>query len=55
MRLNLSSLKVQSFTTSVPAMIAVPKCCTGCDSGCGIIPTGGGCESGAGDTQYPVC
>jgi hypothetical protein len=33
----------------------VPKCCTGCDSGCGIIPTGGGCESGAGDTQYPVC
>ncbi|HYH78600.1 MAG TPA: hypothetical protein VEX86_02360 [Longimicrobium sp.] len=57
MALNPDDLKVESFTTAS----AVPGggfCCTGCDSGCGIYPTNGGCQSqsdhGSADGYCPV-
>ena len=60
-RLDFNKLEVESFETSA-SFAAAPAntyefgcCCTGCDSGCGIIPTGGGCESAETDTQAPVC
>lgn len=54
MKLRVEDLKVASFTTEAAAtspIIADPFCCTGCDSGCGINPTAGGCESGGGETK----
>lgn len=57
-KLKVEDLMVASFTTesSVSAPIDNdPFCCTGCDSGCGINPTAGGCESGGNDTGEGVC
>jgi len=56
-KLDVTSLDVTSFEIPRSGLqqsqddgaVAVADeawCCTGCDSGCGIIPTGGGCESG---------
>jgi hypothetical protein len=53
-RLRLEDLEVSSYATTYEAAAAEPYCCTGCDSGCGIIPTGGGCES-AGATYDKEC
>lgn len=62
-KLELASLKITSFDTSAAAAAAGGdtfdigcKCCTGCDSGCGIFPTAG-CENsgGGGDTVAPNC
>lgn len=53
--LNPEDLKVESFATSStsPSIgTGGGYCCTGCDSGCGFNPTGGGCESGSGQ---PYC
>jgi hypothetical protein len=51
--LNPEDLKVESFSTSSSESISgTAYCCTGCDSGCGFNPTGGGCESGSGQ---PYC
>ena len=56
MKLKVEDLNVASFTTeSTSAKPWDPYCCTGCDSGCGIIATGGGCESAGGDTGEGVC
>jgi hypothetical protein len=60
--LDLTSLDVTSFeiptvqqTQAGAAMVAGGGwCCTGCDSGCGINPTAGGCESG-GETYDAEC
>lgn len=56
--LRLDDLQVTSFQTAEsPSLAIAPSgdpafcCCTGCDSGCGINPTAGGCES-KGDTLY---
>lgn len=54
-RLRLEDLEVASYATSVEAAAIDPYCCTGCDSGCGIIATGGGCESGGGYTDPKEC
>jgi hypothetical protein len=60
-RLDLTSLDVTSFElqgrtpqTSDANLAAYPYCCTGCDSGCGIFPTAGGCQSG-GKTYDAEC
>jgi hypothetical protein len=62
-RLDLTSLDVTSFEIPQPGASApnfaaaranLPWCCTGCDSGCGIFPTAGGCESG-GKTHDLAC
>jgi hypothetical protein len=52
--LNPEDLKVESFATSSSQSISGTGgyCCTGCDSGCGFNPTGGGCESGS---DQPYC
>jgi hypothetical protein len=53
--LNPEDLNVESFPTMDSTMsidTGGGYCCTGCDSGCGINPTGGGCESGSGQ---PYC
>jgi hypothetical protein len=54
-RLRLEDLEVSSYATTYEAAAIDPYCCTGCDSGCGIIPTGGGCESGGGATDAREC
>jgi hypothetical protein len=47
MRLDPENLAVSTFETSNLAIVpGGGYCCTGCDSGCGINPTAGGCESG---------
>lgn len=48
MKLKIEELQVASFTTEAISPID-PFCCTGCDSGCGINPTAGGCQSGGDD------
>lgn len=67
-RLNVTDLSVTSFEIPAPSLSAGPQpvdggmanagggdwCCTGCDSGCGIFPTAGGCQSN-GDSKYPYC
>lgn len=62
-KLDLGSLQVTSFSTGgLAAAQAIDtyefcKCCTGCDSGCGIVYTAG-CEdsgTGGGDTEAPAC
>jgi hypothetical protein len=49
MTLNPDDLNVESFAISERSSIAIGGgggfCCTGCDSGCGINPTAGGCAS----------
>lgn len=56
-RLNPEDLRVSSFSLvpddSFSASI-LPDCCTGCDSGCGIRPTNGGCESESGQAICPA-
>jgi hypothetical protein len=54
-RLRLEDLEVTSYATTYEAAAIDPYCCTGCDSGCGINPTAGGCESGATATQDKLC
>jgi hypothetical protein len=61
-RLRIEDLEVSSYATTSEAAAIQPAwtdpqecCCTGCDSGCGIIPTGGGCESADTDTGEGVC
>ena len=56
--LNPDDLTVESFPTS-EGMSSISTggggyCCTGCDSGCGYNPTGGGCESASGAVYCPV-
>jgi hypothetical protein len=49
MRLDPESLQITTFEPSAAMSIGGTGggyCCTGCDSGCGINPTAGGCESG---------
>lgn len=58
MRLKIDDLKVTSYTTDSAATAPIdidPFCCTGCDSGCGINPTAGGCESGGDYTKDEYC
>lgn len=51
-KLKIEDLRVASFTTESKSIAPIdPFCCTGCDSGCGINPTAGGCESGGGETE----
>ncbi|HEX5725743.1 MAG TPA: hypothetical protein VFX98_09785 [Longimicrobiaceae bacterium] len=59
-RLNPDELEVSSFDPIAP--VEQPSfsvtydakcCCTGCDSGCGINPTAGGCVSA--DETYFAC
>lgn len=55
MKLVVEDLQVASFRTQTGTVSPInqpidPFCCTGCDSGCGINPTAGGCESGGGET-----
>lgn len=47
MRLDPESLLVTTFPTSSEKIGpgGTIFCCTGCDSGCGINPTAGGCDS----------
>jgi hypothetical protein len=55
MALNPEDLNVDSFPTADSASsigTGGGYCCTGCDSGCGFNPTGGGCESGS---DQPYC
>ena len=54
--LNPEELNVESFSTSDGTMSISTggDCCTGCVSGCGYNPTGGGCESASGDMLCPV-
>jgi len=63
MALNPDDLKVESFTTattskSISTIGGGGFCCTGCDSGCGLFPTNGGCESqsdhGSADGYCPI-
>jgi hypothetical protein len=64
MALNPDDLQVESFTTSsttTRSTLTVADgglCCTGCDSGCGIYPTNGTCESasdhGSDDGYCPI-
>jgi hypothetical protein len=57
-RLDLDDLQVTSYSTQGDASISPIDdggfCCTGCDSGCGINPTAGYCESG-GASSVPNC
>lgn len=53
-KLNPESLRVQSFATTY-ASDPYPICCTGCDSGCGINPTAGGCQSQPQTYEYVTC
>lgn len=64
-RLDVTSLDVTSFEIPQAGVSApnfavakvgpvIPWCCTGCDSGCGIFPTAGGCVSG-GNTHDLAC
>lgn len=53
MRLNPEQLQVESYSMSASEPVFDPFCCTGCDSGCGINPTAGYCESGGGKTGEP--
>lgn len=47
MRLDPENLNVSTFETeSMRLPGGGGYCCTGCDSGCGINPTAGGCDSG---------
>ena len=60
MKLRIEDLKISSFRTEAAAVQPIDKpldpfCCTGCDSGCGINPTAGGCESGGGDDTKVNC
>ena len=65
-RLNLTDLSVTSFEIPAPSPAGLQQgggmanigggwCCTGCDSGCGIFPTAGGCQSGGKTYEYPGC
>ncbi|HYH78598.1 MAG TPA: hypothetical protein VEX86_02350 [Longimicrobium sp.] len=48
MTLNPDDLNVESFAIVPGGTVIGPGggyCCTGCDSGCGINPTAGGCAS----------
>ena len=66
-RLNLTDLSVDSFEIPTASLSAAPQddglaniggggfCCTGCDSGCGIFPTAGGCQSAGNTYEYPNC
>lgn len=54
-RLNVEDLQVDSYEPEAAYAPIDPFCCTGCDSGCGINPTAGGCQSGGGDTSVDVC
>ncbi len=54
-RLNVEDLQVDSYQTDAAISPIDPFCCTGCDSGCGINPTAGGCQSGGGDTGAKAC
>ena len=54
-RLRLEDLVVTSYSTTVEAAAIDPYCCTGCDSGCGINPTAGGCESAGEETGEGIC
>ena len=65
-RLNVTDLTVSSFEIPAPSsslqqgdgMANVGGggfCCTGCDSGCGIFPTAGGCQSAGNTYEYPNC
>lgn len=47
MKLDPESLQVSTFPTSSEKIGpgGTIFCCTGCDSGCGINPTAGGCDS----------
>lgn len=55
MSLNPEDLHVESFTTSASADLSYPVCCTGCDSGCGINPTAGYCESQPKTYEFVTC
>lgn len=55
MSLNPEDLRVESFATSSEADLTYPICCTGCDSGCGINPTAGHCESQPKTYEYFTC
>ena len=58
MKLRVEDLKVTSFKTESAVVKPIdidPFCCTGCDSGCGIFPTAGGCQSGGKTYEYPGC
>jgi len=50
MALNPDDVNVESFPTtdSASSIGGGGDCCTGCVSGCGFNPTGGGCESASG-------
>ncbi|HEX8691545.1 MAG TPA: hypothetical protein VF746_03825 [Longimicrobium sp.] len=63
-KLTLDSLAVTSFETSITRRWSeadtyppVCACCTGCDSGCGILGSEVGCQSAgdSGDTCPPNC
>lgn len=54
-RLRLEDLEVASYATTYEAAAIDPYCCTGCDSGCGINPTEGGCESAGAETGEGIC
>lgn len=62
MALNPDDLQVESFTTTTTRSTLpggnLGLCCTGCDSGCGIYPTNGTCESasdhGSDDGYCPI-
>jgi hypothetical protein len=65
-RLNVTDLSVTSFEIPAPSLTSVPQdepnlaagggfCCTGCDSGCGLFPTAGGCQSAGNTYEYPGC
>ena len=51
--LSVDNLQVESFATTSAALPSggLGFCCTGCDSGCGIFPTAGTCQSN-GDSKY---
>ncbi len=57
-RLDVDDLQVTSYATQRDVAISPIDgggwCCTGCDSGCGINPTAGYCESG-GASSVPDC
>lgn len=56
MRLDPESLQVSTFETSERIGTGgTIFCCTGCDSGCGINPTAGGCESQGKTYEYVTC
>jgi len=55
MRLDPESLEITSFDTGMSDIGGGGWCCTGCDSGCGIFPTAGGCQSGGKTYEYPGC